>query len=68
MRATRGHGRRTMAGDCRGDGPRGPGTRPDDPLVMTERGLFCPAGGFHVDPWERVDLAVTTHAHGDDGV
>lgn len=28
-------------------------------------GLYCAAGGFHIDPWEPVDRAVITHAHGD---
>jgi putative mRNA 3-end processing factor len=28
-------------------------------------GLFCAAGGFHIDPWEPVDRAVISHAHGD---
>jgi len=32
---------------------------------LTERGLYCPAGDFYVDPWEAVDRAVITHAHGD---
>ncbi len=34
-------------------------------LQETPDGLFCPAGGFHVDPWGAVDRAVITHAHGD---
>jgi putative mRNA 3-end processing factor len=34
-------------------------------LVETSAGLYCPAGGFHVDPWQPVDRAVITHAHGD---
>jgi putative mRNA 3-end processing factor len=34
-------------------------------LVETAEGLYCPAGGFHVDPWQPVDRAVITHAHGD---
>ena len=34
-------------------------------LRVTDRGLFCQAGGFHVDPWGPVDRAVVTHAHGD---
>jgi putative mRNA 3-end processing factor len=34
-------------------------------LRLTERGLYCEAGGFHVDPWGAVDRAVVTHAHGD---
>jgi putative mRNA 3-end processing factor len=29
------------------------------------QGLFCAAGGFHVDPREPVERAVITHAHGD---
>lgn len=38
----------------------------DSPLlVRTDRGLFCPAGDFYVDPWEEVDRAVLTHGHGD---
>ena len=31
----------------------------------TTAGLYCAAGGFHIDPWEPVDRAVITHAHGD---
>ena len=34
-------------------------------LRVTNRGLFCEAGGFYVDPWAAVDRAVVTHAHGD---
>lgn len=34
-------------------------------LTKTERGLFCEAGGFYVDPWGGVDVAVVTHAHSD---
>lgn len=34
-------------------------------LRTTERGLYCEAGGFYVDPWAPVDRAVITHAHGD---
>jgi putative mRNA 3-end processing factor len=34
-------------------------------LQETPDGLFCPAGGFHVDPWQPVSRAVITHAHGD---
>jgi putative mRNA 3-end processing factor len=33
--------------------------RPDD------RGLACRSGSFWIDPWEPVDLALVTHAHGD---
>jgi putative mRNA 3-end processing factor len=34
-------------------------------LIETPSGLFCEAGGFHIDPWGTVDRAVVTHAHGD---
>jgi putative mRNA 3-end processing factor len=36
-----------------------------DLLVMTDAGLHCPAGGFHVDPWQPVERALITHAHAD---
>src|SRR4051812_29532480 len=34
-------------------------------LRLTQSGLYCEAGDFYVDPWEPVDRAVITHAHGD---
>jgi len=34
-------------------------------LTETSSGLWCAAGGFHIDPWEPVNRAVITHAHGD---
>ena len=34
-------------------------------LKVTDRGLYCTAGDFYVDPWKPVDFAVTTHAHSD---
>ena len=34
-------------------------------LFETASGLFCPAGNFHIDPWNPVERAVITHAHGD---
>jgi putative mRNA 3-end processing factor len=34
-------------------------------LRTTEKGLYCEAGDFYVDPWLPVDRAVITHAHGD---
>ena len=34
-------------------------------LKNTERGLFCSAGNFHIDPWRPVDFAIITHAHSD---
>jgi len=36
-----------------------------DVVTLTAAGLFCPAGGFFVDPWRAVDTALITHAHGD---
>ena len=36
-----------------------------DLLRLTDRGLYCEAGDFYVDPWAPVDRAVVTHAHGD---
>lgn len=39
------------------------------PLIRaTEQGLFCEAGGFHVDPWKPVERAIVTHAHSDHAV
>ncbi len=38
----------------------------DQPVLrMTERGLYCEAGDFYIDPWMAVERAVVTHAHGD---
>jgi putative mRNA 3-end processing factor len=34
-------------------------------LSETSSGLWCAAGRFHIDPWEPVERAVITHAHGD---
>jgi len=34
-------------------------------IEPTPHGLFCSAGGFHIDPWQPVARAVITHAHGD---
>jgi putative mRNA 3-end processing factor len=34
-------------------------------LAFTDRGLHCPEGGFHIDPWRPVDLALVTHGHSD---
>lgn len=34
-------------------------------VTWTERGLYCPAGDFHIDPCRAVQTAVITHAHGD---
>jgi putative mRNA 3-end processing factor len=34
-------------------------------LEFTDRGIFCPSGGFHIDPWRPVDRALITHGHAD---
>jgi putative mRNA 3-end processing factor len=34
-------------------------------LRITDRGLYCEAGDFYIDPWQPVERAVITHAHGD---
>ncbi len=34
-------------------------------IEVTEDGLWCGAGGFHIDPWRPVERAVITHAHAD---
>jgi putative mRNA 3-end processing factor len=36
-----------------------------DVLTFTERGIYCPAGDFHIDPWKPVDRALIIHAHSD---
>jgi putative mRNA 3-end processing factor len=36
-----------------------------DLIVSTDRGLYCPAGDFHIDPWRPVRRAIITHAHSD---
>lgn len=39
--------------------------QPQPLVTLTPAGLYCAAGGFHIDPWRPVDRAVITHAHGD---
>jgi putative mRNA 3-end processing factor len=34
-------------------------------LALEPAGLYCAAGGFHIDPWQPVDRALITHAHAD---
>jgi len=34
-------------------------------IELTDNGLYCPAGDFHVDPWRPVERAVITHGHAD---
>jgi putative mRNA 3-end processing factor len=37
----------------------------DSLIVSRPEGLYCPAGDFHIDPWQPVARAVITHAHAD---
>ncbi|NBC88803.1 MAG: ligase-associated DNA damage response exonuclease [Alphaproteobacteria bacterium] len=37
----------------------------DPVLSFTDRGIYCPAGDFHIDPWRPVDRALITHGHAD---
>lgn len=37
----------------------------DAVLTLTPMGLYCPAGGFHIDPVRPVERAVITHGHAD---
>jgi putative mRNA 3-end processing factor len=39
--------------------------RSDDLVVLRPQGLYCPPGDFYIDPWQPVDRAIITHAHGD---
>ncbi|WP_210527904.1 ligase-associated DNA damage response exonuclease [Rubellimicrobium arenae] len=34
-------------------------------LTFTDRGIYCPAGDFHIDPWRPVPRALLTHGHSD---
>ncbi len=34
-------------------------------IEVTESGLYCRAGDFHIDPWRSTDKAIVTHAHSD---
>jgi putative mRNA 3-end processing factor len=36
-----------------------------DLITPTDRGLYCAAGDFHIDPWRPVTRAVITHGHSD---
>jgi putative mRNA 3-end processing factor len=39
--------------------------RPEHLLAPTPSGLFCPRGGFYIDPTRPVERAVITHGHSD---
>ena len=53
------------------DTPSGPALsyiskmRPQDILMPQPAGLFCRAGGFHIDPVRPVERALITHGHSD---
>ncbi len=34
-------------------------------LTFTDKGIYCPAGDFYIDPWRPVDRALITHGHAD---
>jgi putative mRNA 3-end processing factor len=34
-------------------------------IELSDAGLYCAGGGFHIDPWGPVARAVITHAHSD---
>jgi putative mRNA 3-end processing factor len=34
-------------------------------IELSDAGLYCAAGGFHIDPWSPVERSVITHAHSD---
>lgn len=34
-------------------------------LSFTDRGIYCPAGDFYIDPWRPVARALVTHGHSD---
>lgn len=34
-------------------------------IESTDKGLYCAAGGFYIDPWQPVEKALVTHAHAD---
>jgi putative mRNA 3-end processing factor len=39
--------------------------RPDDLLLPTPQGLYCPPAGIHIDPVRPVARALVTHGHSD---
>ncbi len=34
-------------------------------ISFTDKGLYCAAGNFYIDPWKPVERAIITHAHSD---
>ena len=37
----------------------------DPALIFTNKGIYCPAGDFYIDPWQPVARALITHGHAD---
>jgi putative mRNA 3-end processing factor len=37
----------------------------DPVLTFTDKGIYCPAGDFYIDPWRPVSRALITHGHSD---
>lgn len=37
----------------------------DKVITFTEKGIYCAAGDFYIDPWRPVDRALITHGHAD---
>lgn len=44
---------------------QGTAADPSGLLEMRPEGLYCPEAGFYIDPWQPVERALITHAHGD---
>ena len=34
-------------------------------IEFSDKGLYCPIGGFFIDPWKPVNKAVISHGHSD---
>lgn len=34
-------------------------------ITFTDKGIYCPAGDFYIDPWKKVKKAIITHGHSD---
>lgn len=34
-------------------------------IKFTKKGIYCPRGGFYLDPWFPVDYAIISHGHAD---
>jgi putative mRNA 3-end processing factor len=46
-------------------GPKEDTELTEELIVQRPEGLYCPPGGFYIDPWRPVERAVITHAHAD---